>query len=167
MRNCSLEISHCFLLCKFLNSSSVFCGCSLTHAATASCSVTTPISTSRNLKGRGSYTSCISAKHGMNFALIKSSAIQQFEHSEVLKIRDRIIWFLFRTASYVSFSHLPRDRARRPSAATVGWTRTIRFTRKLATANPLLLPAATLSGRENSGWSPKKKKKRKTVNSSK
>ena len=46
-------------------------------------------------------------------------------------------------------SHLPRDRALRPSAATVGWTRTIRFTRKLATANPLLLPAATLSGREH------------------
>ena len=74
-----------------LNSSSVFCGCSLTHAATASCSVTTPISTSCNLKGWGSYTSCISAKHGMNFAFIKSSAIQQFEHSEVLKICDRII----------------------------------------------------------------------------
>lgn len=74
-----------------LNSSSVFCGCSLTHAATASCSVTTPISTSCNLKGWGSYTSCISAKHGMNFAFIKSSAIQQFEHREVLKICDRII----------------------------------------------------------------------------
>ena len=49
----------------------------------------------------------------------------------------------------LSPSHLPRDRALRPSAATVGWTRTIRFTRKLATANPLLLPAATLSGREH------------------
>ena len=52
----------------------------------------------------------------MNFALIKSSAIQQFEHSEVLKIRDKITWFLFRTASYVSLFLSP---AKGPGSETI------------------------------------------------
>ena len=40
--------------------------------------------------------------------------------------------------------YLPRERSPEPSACTVGWSRTRLFTRKLATVNPLLVPAATL-----------------------
>ena len=76
---------------------------------------------------------------------------------QVLPFSDTAVWTQVRVGilftqdcfQLLSSSHLPRDRALRPSAATVGCTRTIRFTRKLATANPLLLPAATLSGREH------------------
>ena len=42
------------------------------------------------------------------------------------------------------------DLAPWPSGVTVGWISTRPFTRKLATTKPLLIPAATLKGKNSS-----------------
>ena len=46
------------------------------------------------------------------------------------------------------YMYLLMDLAPWPSGVTVGWSNTSLFTRKLATTNPLLIPAATLRWKE-------------------